>query len=375
MSMFPVTVGLPASAALILSRLNARGFKAYAVGGCVRDSLLGLAPKDWDVCSSAVPEQVHEVFEDFRVLDTGREYGTVTLVMPDGPVEVTTLRADGLYGDARRPDSVSFGGSLTDDLARRDFTVNAMAWHPETGLCDPFGGQKDLAAGILRCVGDARARFGEDALRVLRCLRFASVLGFAIQPDTDRALRESKALLARVAAERISNEFAGLLTGKDAAKILCEYAEVFAVFLTEYKNVRDWEFGVRVLRRTPPELDTRLAALTLPLGADAAAEALVRLRFSRQTVRAVKEFISCAFQEKTPESAAARIARARTLKEAGLALGGADLLACGLSPGPRIGEILAAVREEVLCGTLENEHAALLRRAVDIIAKKEYTPA
>ena len=163
-------LSLPAPVTVLLRRLNESGFSAYVVGGCVRDSMLGLEPHDWDICTSALPEQMQEVFHDLHTVETGLKHGTLTVVVDHVPYEVTTYRIDGDYTDHRHPDSVHFVDNLTEDLARRDFTVNAMAWNPETGLADPFDGQADLAAGLIRCVGEAEKRFDEDALRILRAL-------------------------------------------------------------------------------------------------------------------------------------------------------------------------------------------------------------
>ena len=168
---------LPEHAAHAIRRLERAGFEAWAVGGCVRDSLRGVEPHDWDLCTSASPAQMQAVFADARVLTTGLKHGTLTVLTDGGPLEITTYRTEGGYSDGRHPDGVRFVTDIREDLARRDFTVGAMAWHPKRGLCDPFGGQTDLKNGVLRAVGDADTRFQEDALRILRGLRFASKLG------------------------------------------------------------------------------------------------------------------------------------------------------------------------------------------------------
>ena len=171
---------IPADAAYILEKLNQAGHQAYVVGGCVRDALLGREPKDWDVCTSAAPEIMKQIFQDCHVVETGLQHGTLTVVLHHVPYEVTTFRVDEGYADHRHPDHVRFVTDVREDLARRDFTVNAMAWHPQTGLVDAFHGREDLAAGVLRCVGEPYLRFEEDALRILRALRFASVYDFQI---------------------------------------------------------------------------------------------------------------------------------------------------------------------------------------------------
>ena len=180
-------IKIPAPAEEILTKLNENGYEAYVVGGCVRDMILGREPGDWDITTSALPEQVKQVFR--RTVDTGIQHGTVTVMMGDEGYEVTTYRIDGEYADGRHPDSVTFTPSLTEDLKRRDFTVNAMAYNGNTGLVDEFGGMEDLDRGIIRCVGEPMDRFSEDALRILRAIRFSAQLGFAIEGRTYEAIR------------------------------------------------------------------------------------------------------------------------------------------------------------------------------------------
>ncbi len=201
---FPPRLALPQGAARILDRLEGAGYEAYAVGGCVRDSLLGLEPQDWDITTDASPAQVKALFG--RTIDTGLEHGTVTVMLEGRGYEVTTYRLDGEYQDGRRPKQVFFTSSLEEDLRRRDFTVNAMAYNPRRGLVDCFGGAEDLRRGIVRCVGDPRERFGEDALRLLRALRFCAQLGFVLDPRTEEAIAELAPSLSRISRERICQE-------------------------------------------------------------------------------------------------------------------------------------------------------------------------
>ena len=224
---------LPDPVYRLLDHLSRAGFSAYVVGGCVRDSLLGLQPHDWDICTSATPDQMKQVFRGFHTVETGLKHGTMTVVVDHKPYEVTTFRVDGNYSDHRHPDSVRFVDNLTQDLARRDFTVNAMAFSPASGLADPFNGQQDLSAGLIRCVGIPEQRFDEDALRVLRALRFASVYDFTIEPATASALRKMSPDLKRVAGERVREELLKLLCGKAAGRILREFPEVLAVIVPE----------------------------------------------------------------------------------------------------------------------------------------------
>lgn len=220
---------LPQGPEKIIRELQGAGYEAFAVGGCVRDSLLGREPSDWDLCTSALPQEIKAVFEGkLRQRDTGIAHGTVTLLAEDGPVEVTTYRKDGSYTDHRRPDQVILGVPLEEDLARRDFTINAMAMAPGGPLRDPFGGQQDLKAGLIRCVGDPWQRFSEDALRILRALRFASQLDFTIDPDTLAAAREAAPLLENVARERVFQEMDRMLQGPGAGRVLTQCGDILA---------------------------------------------------------------------------------------------------------------------------------------------------
>ncbi|WP_442871643.1 CCA tRNA nucleotidyltransferase, partial [Aminipila sp.] len=189
-------INLPIDAEKIIKRLEEEGHEAYAVGGCIRDSLLGEQPQDWDICTSAQPEEVMVCFKDYPVIATGIKHGTVTVRLNHRSYEVTTYRRDGVYLDNRRPESVAFVSSLKEDAARRDFTVNAMAYNSAKGLVDYYQGCSDLKAGIIRCVGNADERFREDALRIIRAMRFASVLGFVIEKDTALSMRRNKELLS-----------------------------------------------------------------------------------------------------------------------------------------------------------------------------------
>lgn len=264
---------LPRGAIFVLNRLHDAGYQAYVVGGCVRDTLLGLAPKDWDVCTNALPHEMQRVFADCHVIETGLQHGTLTVMYDHEPYEVTTFRVDGEYTDHRHPDEVIFVTDVREDLSRRDFTVNAMAWSEASGVVDAFGGQEDLAAQLIRCVGDPRKRFDEDALRIMRAMRFASVYGFAIDPDTDEAIHELKNTLADVAAERIRVELAKLLCGAGTGNILRTYRDViFTLFpalapmggfdqRTHHHLWDVWEHTVRAVEAVPATETLRLAML------------------------------------------------------------------------------------------------------------------
>ena len=264
---------LPEGAAFILERLGSRGHAAYVVGGCVRDALMGLEPKDFDICTDALPEQMQAIFSDCRVVETGLKHGTLTVLHHHIPYEVTTFRVDGAYSDHRHPDGVTFVSDVTADLARRDFTVNAMAWNPQTGLVDAFGGQEDIKRKLIRCVGDPETRFGEDALRILRALRFASVYGFAIEERTAAAIHALRDTLHDVAAERIRIELAKLLCGQAAETILREYCDVIYTLMPELEKMHNfdqrtpyhrwdvWEHTIRALSAAPASEVLRLTML------------------------------------------------------------------------------------------------------------------
>lgn len=208
----------PKSVSAILSILKEHGYEAYAVGGCVRDSVMGVEPKDWDIASSALPSAIKELFS--RTADTGLRHGTVTVLLEGEAFEVTTFRIDGEYGDSRHPEQVEFTGLIEEDLRRRDFTINAMAWNEERGLIDPFGGMQDIADSLIRCVGDPAQRFHEDALRMLRAVRFAARLGFQIDPDTKRGISENSDLILKISSERIREELSGILTADHPMEFL-----------------------------------------------------------------------------------------------------------------------------------------------------------
>ena len=204
-----IRIRVPEKGQYIIETIKAAGFDAYVVGGCVRDSILGRQPGDCDITTSARPEQVKALFA--RTIDTGLQHGTVTVMLDKDGFEVTTYRLDGEYEDSRHPKSVSFTPDLREDLKRRDLTINAMAYNEQSGLVDLFGGLEDLNAGVIRCVGDPRERFGEDALRILRAIRFSAQLGYTIEPETLSAVRQLAPALTRISAERIQAELVKLL--------------------------------------------------------------------------------------------------------------------------------------------------------------------
>ncbi len=222
------------AAAEALEALRAAGHEAFCVGGCVRDMIMGRCPNDFDITTSALPQQTKDCFEGYHVIETGIKHGTVTAVIGGDPIEITTYRVDGEYRDNRRPEEVFFTSRLEDDLSRRDFTVNAMAYCPERGLVDVFGGREDIENKIIRAVGEPDRRFGEDGLRILRALRFASVLDFTIEPQTADSIHRNRGLLKNISAERIWVELVKLVCGAGAARILGEFSDVLCEIIPEF---------------------------------------------------------------------------------------------------------------------------------------------
>ena len=277
-------IRLDAGAAALLARLHGAGYAAYAVGGCVRDSLLGRIPQDWDLCTSARPEQVLALFGEGQCIPTGLQHGTVTIKYGGQLYETTTFRTEGTYTDGRHPDEVHFVPDVRQDLARRDFTINAMAYNDAEGLIDPFGGQQDLQQGILRAVGDPATRFEEDALRILRLYRFAARFGFAIDPPTGQAARALCAHLDCVSVERIEEELSKLLAAPAPAAYLDE--KILKVIIPEL-SAPALQAAKPVVDACPAgteDLPVRWAALLMSLGEDGTRKALKRLRCSNACI-------------------------------------------------------------------------------------------
>ncbi|MDD4323888.1 MAG: CCA tRNA nucleotidyltransferase [Eubacteriales bacterium] len=395
-----------------IERLEANNFEAYVVGGTVRDIFLGREISDLDLATSALPEEVHLVFSAHKVLDTGIKHGTVTLILPAADsellLEITTYRLESTYSDARHPDQVEFTNSIEEDLARRDLTINAMAWHPNRGILDPYGGQQDLKAEILRAVGKPRERYQEDALRILRTLRFAAELGFSIEEHTEQALLASCERLALVAAERLNVEFLRLITAAHSPRIMDKYWSVIAVFLPELSILADSDVRksyLPQLNQLPAQVADRLAYLSalalLYRSADAAATICKRLKCSKSLTKEVSCLSEYAvraipvnklsvdearqhlsrfersledllllktllgqsledieeFRKIDQELSAANLNGLRSLD-----IDGQDLIALGFE-GEAIGAALDNLYKAVLCENLPNDKATLLERA------------
>ena len=275
-------IPIPPHVDMLLAALRRAGYEACPVGGCVRDGLMGREPADWDLATSALPEQTEAALAGYRLVETGLKHGTVTALTAGGPVEITTFRTDGTYRDGRHPDSVAFVPSLAEDLARRDFTVNAMALGPAGEVIDLFGGREDLQAGVIRCVGEPARRFGEDALRILRALRFASKLDFSVEPETARRALADRALLDRVSRERVMAELMGILIGPGAGRVLRQYGPVIFQVIPELApqagfdqqnphHIHDiWTHTAMAVDAAAPEPVLRLTMLLHDVGKPAA---------------------------------------------------------------------------------------------------------
>lgn len=266
-------IAVPSDVEKIIEKLTSSGYKAYAVGGCVRDSIMGKTPHDWDICTSARPEEILASLDTHNIIESGLKHGTVTVKVDGELYEITTFRSEGEYKDNRRPESVEFITSLKEDLSRRDFTVNAMAYNSFDGLCDYFNGTEDIENKIIRCVGDPDKRFSEDALRIMRALRFASKLGFEIEENTKAALRRNARLLKNISVERIAAELVQILDGEYAEQILLDYTDVLGVFIPEilpmvgleqrnpHHSFDVWTHTVYVIVNSPHGRIMRLSAL------------------------------------------------------------------------------------------------------------------
>lgn len=389
-------ISLSRGAKFAIGRLESLGYEAYAVGGCVRDSLLGTAPHDWDLTTSATPDETAAAFSDYRVIGTGMKHGTVTILYMGEPLEITTYRLDGDYADNRHPSSVTFSKSLPDDLARRDFTVNAMAYHPTRGLTDLFGGVDDLERRLIRCVGDAEARFREDGLRILRAVRFASALGFSLEPETAHAVHSCVSLLENIAPERIREEWNKLILGKAVDHILYEYTDVLSLI---FPNVSRSPISVRIAD-APADFVTRLTVFFYGWMTDVGSDtAMNRLRYdhatreevgtllrlieipvepTEATVRRllaeispetfwrlldVKRCVGVPAAAETAEIAQTVLSRGDCLSLRSLAVNGKDLMKIGIPEGKSVGEALDRLLDAVLDGDLPNKKTALLNAA------------
>ncbi|MBQ6591874.1 MAG: CCA tRNA nucleotidyltransferase [Solobacterium sp.] len=290
-------ITLPAEILRLIGKLNEAGYEAYAVGGCVRDALLKRPTHDYDLTTDALPEEIHRIFQNEHIIDTGIKHGTVTVITGGIPVEITTYRTESAYHDHRHPDCVSFTRSLKEDCARRDFTINAMAYHPETGIVDWFHGMNDLQAKVIRSVNDPRERFNEDALRILRAVRFAAQLGFRIEEKTAQAVLDMKQDLQYISAERIEAELQKLLLADSPASVLDPYRSLMEVILPQLKEDAAWDETMRRIDRSEGQYAARLAVLcaNVPLTA-ADLQKLKVTNAVRDTVLAIRQYRELPFE-------------------------------------------------------------------------------
>ena len=406
-SILRMIIDLPKNVENIIERLKEHGFEGFAVGGCVRDSLLKKTPTDWDITTDALPEDMKKIFK--KTFDTGIAHGTVTVLMDGVGYELTTYRIDGNYSDGRHPDSVSFSKNLSEDLCRRDFTVNAMAYSHNKGIVDLFGGRKDLQNGIIRAVGDAKKRFDEDALRMLRAVRFAAQLGFKIDDDTFAAIKEKAKLLSNVSKERIFVELNKSLCGDFAQNIKMVYTSglyryigkefakldesiydfyprkfpnkkhmYWAVFLENIENVEavkkilfelksdnatrnNTYLLVKELKNPLPSSDEDIRWSLHRIGADIFCDYIEILKTDKKNKDILDKIdtIEDRYSQILKENHAYEISM--------LDITGKDLMDIGISKGPKIGEVLEFLLKKVIENPLNNEKSSLLRLAKEFI--------
>ena len=406
-SILRMIIDLPKNVENIIGSLEEHGFEGFAVGGCVRDSLLKKTPKDWDITTDALPVDMKKIFK--KTFDTGIAHGTVTVLMDGVGYELTTYRIDGNYSDGRHPDSVSFSKSLSEDLCRRDFTINAMAYSHNKGIVDLFGGRKDLQNGIIRAVGDAKKRFDEDALRMLRAVRFASQLGFKIDDDTFAAIKEKAKLLSKVSKERIFVELNKSLCGDFAQNIKMVYTSglykyigkefakldksiydfyprkfhnkkhmYWAAFLENIENVEAVKkilfelksdnatrnnayLLVKELKNPLPSSDEDIRWSLHRIGADLFCDYIEILKSDKKNVNILDKI-------DTIENRYSLILKENHAYEISmLDITGKDLMDIGISKGPKIGEVLEFLLKKVIENPLNNEKSSLLSLAKEFI--------
>jgi len=385
-------IKLPDDVRMILNRFHENGYEAFIVGGCVRDSLLGAEPKDYDITTNALPTQVEQLFSDLKVIETGIRHGTVTVIINKEPYEITTYRTDVKYSDHRHPDEVRYALTLGEDLSRRDFTVNAMAYDEENGLIDSFNGVNDLNEGIIRCVGDPDTRFNEDALRILRCIRFASRYGFRIEKNTESALFRNRELLRYVSVERIATEFNEIITSNKANEYLSRYRIIFETVMPQLEDL-DFSLVGKVNRRLYmrisalfvlddslsavgmlrhmhysnkiiDEVSTLLDHVDSPLETDYD----IRRMFFEIGIKATNDLLSLKKARGDDLDYGMIRKRIRELRKSFIArdqmnINGDDLMILGYR-GREIGQILDDLYEQILRDEIKNDHEELMKATI-----------
>ena len=409
-------MNLPINVRIVLDALHNSGYLAYVVGGCVRDSILGKEPKDWDVTTSAKPEQIIEVFKGYEVIPTGLQHGTVTIVVGGMSIECTTFRVEGCYTDGRHPDSVMFALSVEDDLMRRDFRMNAIAYNPWHGLVDVYNGIEDLDNNVICCMGNPYNRFNEDGLRILRAIRFAAQLGFEIENETSNAIHDCKHLLDNISKERIQSELCKILMSEQCGSILFAlYNDVFEIFLPDVKIGFDKRFAMSKVTSSNENGNDIISRLTLLFDGDnpdIAYKSLKELKFSNEVVTCVTQLVShcnnplplnkyemkllmsklnteqmnrlifinkCKAKRAGEESSGfADVLRAKCLFDEiisnnecynlkQLEINGNDLISLGIQQGSEIGTMLERLLNMVIEGNINNDKEELLEMAEEII--------
>lgn len=384
----------------VLERLEDSGYKAYLVGGCLRDMMMGRQPHDFDIATSAEPETVMSIFSDFEVIPTGIKHGTVTVMIDGEPIEITTFRKDSDYSDGRRPDSITFTDKIEDDLSRRDFTINAMAFGLDREIVDPFGGKSDIKSRVIRTVGSAEDRFSEDGLRILRAIRFASVLGFTIEKETAEAIHKLSRMLDRVSFERVFSEMGKIILSEKPSIQLREFKDVFSRVASEFSEIKDFEHTLETVDRVEPEITLRFTALLHTLGEEQADSVLRKLKSDGVTIQkvtklvrffdtdidsskvAVKKLMSEMGEsdffsliklkiadepEKTIELEKAKqiaekvIADKECFKLKDMAVKGDDLIKSGMAMGPEIGKALSMLLDKVISEEVANDKDSLMQ--------------
>ncbi len=400
-------INLPDDVKFIIDTLTENGYEAYAVGGCVRDSIIHREPEDWDITTSAKPAEVKKLFR--RTIDTGIQHGTVTIMLKKKGYEVTTYRLDGEYEDSRHPKSVEFTASLVEDLKRRDFTINAMAYNDNDGLVDEFGGRDDLKNGIIRCVGNPEDRFREDALRMLRAVRFSAQLGFDIDSNTANAIKTLVSAISKISKERIHTELGKLLLSPHPEYVekVCELGIASVVF-KPFDSVEDKTIPYSLINYVPARLPFRYAALLYSCGDRETGRILKELKLDNNTINktvclvknhglvitedwylirlkaseigadALEEvlvFEECFYRVAGQSQAAAAIARQREILDIiikrgdclsinDLAVNGKDLMELGVKPGKQMGQLLEACLDLVLKEPKRNNREELIGEVI-----------
>lgn len=384
----------------VLERLEDSGYKAYLVGGCLRDMMMGREPHDFDIATSAEPETVMSIFSDFEVIPTGIKHGTVTVMVDGEPIEITTFRKDSDYSDGRRPDSITFTDKVEDDLSRRDFTINAMAFGLDGEIVDPFGGKSDIKSRIIRTVGSAEERFSEDGLRILRAIRFASVLGFTIERKTKEAIHKLSRMLDKVSFERVFSEMSKIILSEKPSVQFREFKDVFNRVAPELAGIKDFEHTLETLDRVEPELVLRFTALLHTLGEEQAESVLRKLKSDGVTIQkvtklvrffdtdidsskvAIKKLMSKMGEsdfssliklkvadesekadelEKAKQIAERVIADKECFKLKDMAVKGDDLIKSGMAMGPEIGKTLNMLLDKVISEEVANDKVSLMQ--------------